>query len=64
VIGPGSTIGPDAVIEESVLLARCKVGARARMRQAILGAGVELADDAQIEPGTVIGDGELVGAPT
>lgn len=64
VIGPGSTIGPDAVIEESVLLAHCKVGARARMRQAILGAGVELADDAQVEPGAVIGEGELVGAPT
>jgi mannose-1-phosphate guanylyltransferase len=62
VIGPGSTIGPDAVVEESVLLANCRVGARARLQQAILGAGVELADGAEPEPGAVIGEGELVGA--
>jgi mannose-1-phosphate guanylyltransferase len=61
VIGAGSTIGPDAVVEESVLLANCRVGARARLRQAILGAGVELADGAEPEPGAVIGEGELVG---
>jgi mannose-1-phosphate guanylyltransferase len=62
VIGSGSTIGPEAVVDESVLLADCRVGARVRLQQAILGAGAELADGAEPEPGSVIGEGELVGA--
>ena len=61
VIGPGSTIGEDAVVEESVLLANCTIGAGTRLEQAILGAGVRLADGARPEPGAVIGEGELVG---
>jgi mannose-1-phosphate guanylyltransferase len=64
VIGPGSTIGDEAVISESILLANCRVGARARLDQAILGANVQLADGARPEPGAVIGEGELVGAAT
>ena len=62
VIGPGSTIGDDAVVDESVLLSGCRVGAGARLREAILSAGVEVAPGASVEPGAVVGEGELVGA--
>ena len=62
VIGPRSTIGGDAVVDESILLSDCTVGAGARLREAILSAGVEVAAGTSVEPGAVIGEGELVEA--
>jgi mannose-1-phosphate guanylyltransferase len=62
VIGPRSTIADTAVIEESVLLADCRVGAGAQLRETILASGVEVAAGASLEPGSVIAEGELVGA--
>jgi mannose-1-phosphate guanylyltransferase len=61
VIGPGSAIGAEAVVNESVLLEGCRVGAGAELREAILAAGVEVAPGTALEPGAVIGEGELVG---
>jgi mannose-1-phosphate guanylyltransferase len=62
VIGPRSTIADTAVIEESVLLADCRVGAGAQLRETILASGVEVAAGASLDPGSVIAEGELVGA--
>jgi mannose-1-phosphate guanylyltransferase len=61
VIGPGCAIGGGAVVEDSVLLENCRVGEGAELREAILAAGVEVAPGAKPEPGSVIGEGELVG---
>jgi mannose-1-phosphate guanylyltransferase len=65
----GDRIAADAEIaggamvgERTVLLADCRVGAGARLRQAILAAGVEVAPGAEPEPGSVVGEGETVGA--
>jgi mannose-1-phosphate guanylyltransferase len=66
-IGPRAVLGSDCVIAQratvagSVLLPRCQVGADATLREAILAAGVEVADGVVLEPGAVIGEGELVG---
>ncbi len=68
-IGPRAVIGSDCVISQraritdSVLLPGCGVGADAVLEEAVLSAGVEVASGARLEPGSVVGEGELVGAP-
>lgn len=62
VVGANSSIAGDAVIEGSVLLPGCRVGEGARVREMVLSAGVEVAPGASPEPGSVIGEGELVAA--
>lgn len=62
VIGSGCRVGPGAAVEGSVLLDRCVLGAEARVSGAILSAGVEVDQAAAVDPGAVIGEGELVGA--
>jgi mannose-1-phosphate guanylyltransferase len=62
VIGPGCELGEGVTIEESVLLAGCRVGDGATISGSILSANVEVAADATPEPGSVIGEDELVGA--
>jgi len=74
VLSPGTKIGPRAVLGEncvisqraritaSVLLPGCGVGADAVLDQAVLAAGVEVASGARLEPGSTIGEGELVEA--
>jgi len=64
VLGAGCKVGAGAAIERSVLLPRCVVGPQARVEGAILGGGVEVDQAVAIEPGAVIGEGELVGART
>ena len=73
VLSPGSTIGPRAVlgsnsvvaqrasVTDSVLLPGCEVGADASVHEAILSAGVKVSSGARLDPGSVIGEGELVG---
>ena len=62
VVGPGCELGEGVTIEESVLLAGCRVGDGATVSGSILSANVEVAADAAPEPGSVIGEDELVGA--
>jgi len=62
VLGAGCRVGEGAVVEGSVLLDRCVIGADARVAGAILSAAVEVDQGSTVEPGTVIGEGELVGA--
>ena len=60
VIGPGCELGEGSTVEGSVLLARCRVGEGATVSNSILSANVEVAADAEPEPGSVIGEGELL----
>jgi mannose-1-phosphate guanylyltransferase len=62
VLGRGSSVASDATVEGSVLLPGCSVGAGATLRNSILAAGVEVAAGAEPDPGSVIGEGELVPA--
>jgi mannose-1-phosphate guanylyltransferase len=62
VIGPGCELGGGVTVEESVLLAGCQVGDGATISGSILSSNVEVAADAAPEPGSVIGEGEAVGA--
>ncbi len=63
-VGPGCQIGAGAAIEGSVLLERCVLGAGSRVEGAILAGAVEVDQEAKIDPGAVIGEGKLVGAPS
>jgi mannose-1-phosphate guanylyltransferase len=59
VIGRGSRVGDDAVIERSVLLDRCVVGDGAVVSNSILSAGVTVEAGTELD-GAVIGEGETV----
>ncbi|MDP9189770.1 MAG: NDP-sugar synthase [Actinomycetota bacterium] len=63
VIGPGSSIAERAEIAGSVLLSGCTVGAGASLERVILSAEAVIAPGAAPEPGSVLGEGERVGAP-
>lgn len=54
VIGSGSSVGEQAALNHSILFSQCRIGAGASIGEAILSAGVEVAD------GAVIADGEVV----
>ncbi len=54
-IDQGCFVGPDAVIEQSVLLPRVRVGAHAHVRQSLLGTAVTIGDGAVLEPFCVVG---------
>ena len=60
VIGAGSEIGEGATVENSVLLDGCRIGEGAKISGSILSADVEVAPEAVPEPGSVIGEGDLV----
>jgi mannose-1-phosphate guanylyltransferase len=62
VLGRGSSVAAQATVEGSVLMPGCSVGEGATLRNSILAAGVEVAPGAEPEPGSVIGEGELVPA--
>jgi mannose-1-phosphate guanylyltransferase len=61
VVGPGCEVSEAATIAGSVLLAGCRVGEGATIRDSILAAQVEVVAAAEVEPGSVIGEGDLVG---
>jgi ADP-glucose pyrophosphorylase len=56
-------VSEQAVVESSVLLANCRVGSGARLREAILASEVEVVSGADPAPGSVVGEGGMVGAP-
>ena len=62
VLGAGTAVAADASVQGSVLLPNCSVGEGARLREAILAAGAEIAPGAEPEPGGVVGEGERVPA--
>jgi mannose-1-phosphate guanylyltransferase len=62
VIGPRCEIGAGAAVESSVLLADCRIGENATVAGTIAGAGVDVADGASVEPGSVVGAGETIAA--
>jgi mannose-1-phosphate guanylyltransferase len=59
VAGPGSSIGPHAQVEDSVLLASAMVGEAARVRDSILGPGSVVGAGALVE-GAVLAEGARV----
>ena len=61
VIGSGSKVEADAVIERSVLLDGCTVGRGARLTNSILSGGVTVEPGAEVD-GAVVGEGESVPA--
>jgi mannose-1-phosphate guanylyltransferase len=61
VVGRNSTIEADAVIERSVLLDGCAVGAGASLANCILSGGVTVEPGAELD-GAVVGEGETVAA--
>jgi mannose-1-phosphate guanylyltransferase len=60
VIGGGCTIEDGAQVEGSVLFADCRIGAEARVVDAILAARAQVPPGAEPEAGTVCGEGEAV----
>jgi mannose-1-phosphate guanylyltransferase len=56
-IGSQASIGQSAMVERSVLFDRCTVGAGAKVIDAILATGVEVADGTELQRGAVIGEG-------
>lgn len=58
---PGAVVGPDCVIEGSVVMADAVVGAASRVRQSAIGQGAEIADEVLVER-SVVGAGARVGA--
>ena len=62
VLGAGTAVAAEASVEGSVLLPNCRVGEGARLREAILAAGAEIAAGAEPDPGGVVGEGERVPA--
>jgi mannose-1-phosphate guanylyltransferase len=61
VVGPGSRVAANAVIERSVLLDGCSVGEGARLSNSILSGGVTVEAGAELD-GDVVGEGETVAA--
>jgi NDP-sugar pyrophosphorylase family protein len=60
-LGDGVVIGDDCIIAECVLHDKAKVGDRVRLERCIMGKNAIIRNGAQVPPGTIIGDGEVVG---
>jgi mannose-1-phosphate guanylyltransferase len=60
VVRAGCEVAGGAVVSGSVLLEACRIGAEAEIRDAILAAGVTVAERAKLAPGTVVGAGARV----
>jgi len=58
---PGAVVGPDCVIEGSVVMANAVVGAASRVRRSAVGSGAHLDEEVLVED-SVIGAGARVGA--
>lgn len=61
VAGQGAAVGPEAQVEDSVLLGGAVVSKRARVRDSILGPGSRVGEGATVV-GTVLGEGAEVAA--
>jgi mannose-1-phosphate guanylyltransferase len=62
VLGPHCSVGADSAVERSVLHERVSVGSGCTIREAVLGDGVRVGDNAEIEPGAMLGSGVVVEA--
>jgi mannose-1-phosphate guanylyltransferase len=60
VVGHGCELAEDVEIERSALLRGCRLGAGARIRGAILAAGVEVGSRARVGDGAVVGEGARI----
>lgn len=62
VLYDGCRVAADATVASSILWPSCYVGARAIVRDAILGLDVAVDPDAIVDPGSVVGRGERISA--
>jgi mannose-1-phosphate guanylyltransferase len=58
---PGAVVGPDCVVEGSVLMPGATVGAGSRVRSSAVGAGAHLDDEVVLDH-AVVGEGARIGA--
>jgi mannose-1-phosphate guanylyltransferase len=58
---PGAVVGPDCVVEGSVIMGEVRLGAGCRVRSSAVGAGATLEDDVVLEH-SVVGEGARIGA--
>ena len=58
-VGPGAAVGPDAEIDDSIVLARARVGAGARVLASIVGPAAEVGDGATVV-GCVLAEADRV----
>lgn len=56
VLGPGVHVEEKAVVENSVLWAHTRVSTFAKIRGSVIGRGCHIGKDAELRPGTVLGD--------
>lgn len=60
VVAADCEVGPGSTVVGSVLMPGCTVAADARVRDAILGPGVEVGEGAVIDDGAVVGEGARI----
>ena len=60
VLGRGVVIESGAEVEDSVLLDGCRIGRRARVRRAVIGAGAVVAEEEEIGYGSLPPTARLV----
>lgn len=58
---PGAVVGPDCVVEGSVLMPGASVGAGSRVRSSAVGAGAQVDDEVVLDH-AVVGEGARIGA--
>ncbi len=61
-LSPEVAVEAGASVEDSVLWEKTKVGKGAKITGAIVGGGVEIGDEAELEEGVLISDGAQIGA--
>jgi mannose-1-phosphate guanylyltransferase len=61
-VGHGCEVADGATVERSAVHRGCRIGEGVRVTEAILAAGVEVADEAVVSAGTVIGEGARISA--
>ena len=62
VVGASAVIGENAVVDATILWPGSSVGAEATVRGAVIGRDARVESHAEVNPGTVLGDGSVVAA--
>jgi len=60
-LGAGVSVGGDCTLSECVLHDEVRVGDRVSLERCLVGEKAKIRDGARIPPGTIIGDGKVVG---
>jgi NDP-sugar pyrophosphorylase family protein len=60
VLGPGVHVEEKAAIENSVLWAHTRISTFAKVRGSVIGRGCHIGKDAELRPGTVLGDKAMI----